>query len=228
MNIAIAMIACQRQCIGTRTAIKNLRFGGFYGQVDVFAEPGCEIKNSELVTVHRNSENLGGQANWRQALCWLLENTNSNHLMVVEDDVDYCISAKRALLKAINKPYGYISLHTPEKDREALKTESGWVDYNTGYVWGTQAICFSRHTLEKFIRHDKLWEGQEEPYDFIMCQFYKNEISEPTYYHVPSLADHVGWEETTLANKDINLSPKHFNKKWRRGLMFNKEWTDGY
>lgn len=218
MSFAIGMIACKRECMTTDAAVAALRGGGFPETVTVFAEPDVDdLAEGAGVRLVRNPVRLGGPLNYLRAIRWLLEHTGEAYVLLVEDDVAYCRGARDALAALVlRRRLGYASLHTPNRERDRVGARAGWLRLPIGRIWGTQAVCFSRWTLEHFV-HDPALHAGLPTYDYVVQRFYSAR-GWPCYYHAPSLADHVGWSETTLG-RQTNVTEA------RRGLGFDPAWT---
>ena len=228
MDYAIAMIACPRECMTTNEAVAQLRVGGFAETVHVFVEPGTKVKSEKGLIIHRNKKRLGGQHNWRQALTFMAKELKAENLLMVEDDVEYCKGAHDATALYFanrNEPYGYLSLHAPVREKAFFAKARGWTPVRPRRIWGTQAIMFSRDTLERFVEFPMLKKGVEEPYDYIMQQFYRYNVNNRRcFYHVPSLCNHKGWNETTL-HKAAHLTNTAKNRDQRKGLDYDPNYA---
>lgn len=224
----LAMIAIPRQAQSLERAVTNLRKGGFVEPLHIFAEPGLEAEAKNLpeeVTVTHNWKQMGAKANWMQALAHLAYHCEAEHLLLVEDDVEFCRGARRQLDKFLDsgQPYGMLSLCTMVRERRQMGTKKGWLRMPRGQ-WGTQAICFSRQGALDAVRHPDLLRGDPMscPYDLRVREVLLGAHWD-CYTHVPSLCEHVGYEETTI-DKPSRYRPSASRTYERRGLDYYREF----
>jgi hypothetical protein len=215
MQFALAMIACPRRDLPLVKAVKNLRAGGFKETLHLFAEPGVQVSLPDVV-VHRNPRRLGGFSNYHQALTWLLAQPNE-HLLLVEDDVEYCVGARGRLTQGLKQypDYTLFNLCTPRRDGAYLRG-SGWQPHNRGSKTnGTLAICYRREGgVQAYATHPRIVArlGTKVSYDNVMYKFFLDQGYTGCYSHLPSLVDHVG-PKSNLGHRD---GPH------RRGLAYHR------
>ena len=195
--LALGMITCHRPDLDVHEAIARLRGGGFDEPIHLFCEPGTpEIRPLPDVVVHRNETRRGVLGNWRHCLAWLLDHTTADYVMVCEDDVAYARGARRAWERDLGRSdrVGFWSLYTPRRDQPLVGHTTGWVAANRGRdTWGSQAMCFPRTSAEILLKYAPLHHEDQlgGPTDAIVAQCFRD-ADLPTYYHNPSLADHLG------------------------------------
>jgi hypothetical protein len=195
--LAIGMITCRRAGVDVHETIGQLRRGGFTEPVHLFCEPGTPpLRPLPDLIAHPNPERLGALGNWRHCLGWLCEHTAADHLLVCEDDVAYARGARAAWERGLGLPgpVGYWSLYTPRRDHPLVGHAAGWVAANRGRdAWGTQSMCFPRAAAELLLRYPALAHEDQlaGPTDALVAQCFR-EARLPTYYHNPSLTDHLG------------------------------------
>jgi hypothetical protein len=218
MQFALAMIACPRRDFPLTKAIRSLRYGGFSEVLHVFAEPDTPKVSAPNVVWHANPKRLGGFTNYHQALTWLLAQPNE-HLLLAEDDVDYCRGARGRLTRGLNEhpDYTLFNLYTPRRDGPHLRG-SGWQRHNRGSKTnGTLAICYRRDGgIRDYATHPGIVSrlGTKVSYDNVMYKFFLDRGFTGCYSHLPSLVDHVG-PKSNLGHRD---GPH------RRGLAFNRNY----
>ena len=227
-SLAIGMITCPREACSPNQTIDSLRYGGFLGTIHVFAEPGTDIQDTPNVALHRNSRRLGAPANWFGSIEYVFQHSTTRAILMIEDDVAFCRGAQHALQKALSEigEFGYLSLYTPVREANRLGLRGrGWVPLGRTDVWGTQAICFNRKHLSGFIAAGQhlLSHPRAVTYDLIMAQYFRSAVQRPCYYHVPSLCDHVGWQETTIL-REAEFRPDMTLRHLHRGLEFDPEY----
>jgi len=194
---ALGMITAPRYGLNVNESIAEFRRGGFSEPLHIFCEPGTErIAITDQVVVHRNATIQGVVGNWTQCLRWLHANTSSSYLIVAEDDVIYCPSARRTLQHGIERIslFGYLSAYNPRRNEPLMLGRKGWVELNRGRdSWGTLCMCFSRDSAWQLIESGAL-DAEEQlrgPTDYAVADFFLR-TGIPCFYHNPSLADHIG------------------------------------
>jgi hypothetical protein len=228
-NLTIAMIAAPRQAMTVDQTVASLRAGGFHEPLHVFAEPGTCVGPCRDTTVHCNPRRLGALDNWVGAIAWSLDHTPADHLLIVEDDVAYCRGARQALDRQLRRRerYGFLNLLTPVQVAHVLgQTGPGWIATRRTDIWGTQAVCFSRESAIELVAY--LRRNADDPraisYDLQMLKFYHAHAQWPCSYHVPSLCEHVGWNETTI-EKPPGLACSPDRLPLRRGFEFDPNYV---
>lgn len=199
--VSIAVPCIPRAGITLNDTVTNIMRGGF-SHLRLSMEPGFDnedlarLKNTlpDVAQAHQHKFMLGHLTNFMYCWKWLLETTDTEYLMVVENDVRFCPSASRKLTQVIERekdqPVGLITMFTPDTPGyAAIKTMSivdGWVDMRPGILASAgQCICMRRSVLEQlFARNDFL------AIDWFINEFCKqNQL--PVWHAVPSLAEHV-------------------------------------
>jgi hypothetical protein len=217
-TLPIAMTACPRDDILLPVAIRNLRNGGFMGDLHVFGEPGIPTPPMPGVQYHVNEQRLGGHRNYLQALQWMLANTPVRYFMMVEDDVLYCRGAAAAVLRGITRQPNFVlrSLYLPIRYSKRVQRQRGWFPFNLAFkTYGLLAICYDREGgIQDFIADPKIQEaftGAKLSYDGLLYNWMQqNGRGRLCFNHLPSLVDHVG----PRSNQGHRDSP------YRQGLGF--------
>ena len=221
--VSIAVPCVTRAGITLNDTVTNIMRGGF-SYLHLSMEPGFDnqdlarLKNTtpDIAHAHQHKFTLGHLTNFMYCWKWLLETTDTEYLMVVENDVRFCPSAASKLLQVIErekgKPLGLISMFTPDTHvYEAIKTTpalDGWVDIRPGILASAgQCICMRRTVVEQlFTRNDFL------AIDWFINEFCKqNQL--PVWQAIPSLADHIATHSAVRREH----WPCH------RGLQYNDE-----
>ena len=202
--ISLAMTACPRLDVLLPTAVQMLRRGGFKETLHIFAEPGTDfraLRGYPDIVVHENPRRFGGPLNYRQALEYLLTQTQTPYFMIVEDDVCYCNGARARLLDGIatHPKATLFNLYLPNRYQDAYKDpEPGWFIHNRGSgTFGMLAICYRREGgILKFVndpgvKRDFLTKPRLS-YDSRMFGYFATKQDKGCYGHYPSLTDHYG------------------------------------
>ncbi|MGL4464397.1 MAG: glycosyltransferase family 2 protein [Planctomycetia bacterium] len=212
--VAIAMTTAPRGVPTLDACLDSLRLAGFDQPVHLFAEPGAPSDDWTRpgVVLHRNERRLGCYPNWLRAAEHLLSATDKPHLLLLEDDGEFCRGAAAALYFGLAhlESIGCLSLYTPAHNRRAGRhTETGWFPLRAPDRWGTVAQCFPRSVLERFVREaDRSHADGTDRH----LEAFLGRRGLRWYSHAPSLADHVG-ECSTLghatgpANAGIGFRP---------------------
>jgi glycosyltransferase involved in cell wall biosynthesis len=221
-SVAVAMIAAPRRQPTLESAIHSVRNAGFNQAIQVFAEPSVWVPDLPGVTVHENKTRLGALLNWTSALRWLVNNTTAQHLLLLEDDVELCMSAESILAEQLAKhpDYGTLSLFLSAHCGRNAPQFHGWHAVTSHKTWGTVATCFNRKYVEGFLGCDALeqTDASASPYDLHMRSYYLTQVPVPSYIHCPSLAEHHGWNETTIPK---TLASADEQRRLRMGYYYD-------
>ncbi len=194
IHLVSAMIASPRKDVDLDTIVHNFRLGGFATDLHIFAEPHTVVPNRSDVIVHQNARQLNAFGNYMQALRWMIKLPHADHIMTMEDDIEYARDSRIQLVRAISHfpQYGIISLYTPGKEEPFFAGKQGWICHNPGYkAWGAQSLCFRRTPLENFLNSPNVQDTEKyKPLDAITFQFYEENGLE-VYYHNPSFVQHL-------------------------------------
>lgn len=226
MQLAIGMTAAPRKDITLVTSIGMMRQAFVGDELHVFAEPGTKLDFLFGVHIHCNWTRLGVCGNWVHALTWLLHHTAAEHVLVCENDVAWCEGARRVLtsqLQAVGD-YGFCSLYTRQPHQATTQQpQYGWLRREGTSRWnGAQALCLHRPAAEEFCRDERLLAVIRDPdaldgaggVDSVLGDFFAA-YCQPSWYHVPSLTDHVGG---TSARVGHTVDPTH------RGLQYTADF----
>jgi len=113
----------------------------------VFAEPGSTETDYQTI---QNETRLGVWHNWLHAARWSLENTSTEYIMTVQDDVVFHPESKK-FLDFIQWPKNaaFVSLYTPR--HYSRKRPVGVNAVGTKSLWGACALTWNRRVLEVVI-----------------------------------------------------------------------------
>ena len=231
-SLLVGMIACPRADVAFGQALEWIREGGFSEEIHCFAEPGVSRPKDAGVDWHLNKRRIGAYANYKQALIWMLRQTKEDHLLLVEDDVEFCAGAREALFRGIEQYPNYSSLSLYLSARETLSGRvwgTGWEPYNLGnQAWGTLAICYRREGgIARFIEEVKYVAEDPfcTPYDARIFAFFER-VGSSCYAHNPSLTDHRG-KNSLIGHQKLPVRLETKVGDLSKGFGFDKEWRGG-
>ncbi len=201
MKLAIAVTTAPRETPTLGRSLDSLRNAGFADTVHVFAEPSSLTRDFSAaghVQIHQHRELTGCFGNWLHAASWLVKEKDATHILMCEDDVEYCRSSREKLFDGLSSllDIGYVSLYTPIHNVKVARNplNSGWVALNLGRrSWGSLAYVFSKQVLTDVIRRAdwRLQKGRDAHVSSYITQLGLN-----CWFHVPSLARHIGETST--------------------------------
>lgn len=170
----------------------------------VFAEPGVQFLHKDKVHLHVNHKQLGCFGNWRNAAKWLLLNTESDYVLIGEDDVQWCLGAWEIIssfasldkvlsgwTSLVNATFGVTGWH-----RAANLPYVGWC--------GSLCLLFPRDILNKVIINHNLTKEDGVHLD-TDTGFALQELNVPIYCHHPSLVRHLGNKHSTFPHLTDDL-----------------------
>jgi hypothetical protein len=171
----------------------------------VFAEPGAEFfYYKSQVVLHKNRERLGCFDNWRAAARWLLLNTESDYILMCEDDTSWNVGAW-PIMADFAQPDRVISGWTSLVN--ATFGITGWQKAaNLSYSgWcGSLALLYPRGILNKVVLNHNLTKEGGVHLDTDMG-FALQELNVPIYCHHPSLVHHLGNKHSTFPHLTDDL-----------------------
>lgn len=219
---AHAIFTAKRKTPSIDLTIANMRDVGFDEPIHVFAEPGAEANEQDGVTVHRNPEQFGLVKNWREALKFLLSTTTEPWIILSEDDIE-CSPQTADILKDFcrlqQKQIGFISAYTSASYADTYPwldfINDGWVNINRGWnTWGSQFIVIQRKSAKMLLLSKKMNMGgpNYHPVDAILGE-YMQIFKMDCFYAVPSLIEHVGVTNSSLAHAVVNNYGYRYNER---------------
>ena len=201
-GFSIAMTNAPR-CMSTiNTTIASMRGAGFAEMIYVFSEPDSPALGGNIKQFF-NSRTFGCFRNFYHTLNWMIENTDSDYILMCQDDVIYNKDARKKLDQALKlKNIGYISLYLSNHDKRLAegKTE-GFYEHTIGFnpcFWGALSLCFSREAVTHMVEHPKYldhYRNRNDRVDCIVSEVMK-QMGASMYYPVPSLTTHIGYNST--------------------------------
>lgn len=220
--ISVAITASWRNKPTLDNTIRSLRRGGFKQKFFVFLEPDVQVENHENIEVYKNTERLGNCLHRLKALTYVYKNTDSQWIMMVEDDVECHSHASKHINQICfikrNEPVGFISGYTPVayavSHPHIFEQQEGWINFNRKEcTWGGQCLILPKTSAELFINHEHNFEIGQHDIDKQMGIFF-DQRDLPCYYPVPSLFEHLG------LNNSIYNAPDDRNVGLRYGEHF--------
>lgn len=218
-TLALGMTTCPRgdECY-LHAAILSLVNAGFCQDIHLFCEPGAEeTPGWPQVIRHEHEETLGAFRNWRFALRYLLDNTDADWVMIVQDDTIWTDDAADILQEAMDTveshTVGFLSPYaSPAMVAKRYKTSGGdaplrenitpqWIDawhgnrtsaMYTQTFWGALALCIPRRSATRLLRAPRFVNHvHHRQIDVVVGESFRDaNLSRKLY--IPSLCDHIG------------------------------------
>lgn len=221
-SLAIGMTTAPRRQPTFERSIASLRAAGFHEEVHVFAEPET-FSNVPVVSrtrVHVNAKKLGCFANWKTTLLYLLANTKTAWVMLLQDDAIWAPGAANVLRTMMCDPRapksGFLSAYTSSSHTVVSKNfVDGWNETRAGWLfWGALALCMNREAAEALSKHSRFVKHWDSKALDAVVGASMVDMCRPTYVHVPSLVDHIGVTSTIGRDREAPAG--------RRGYRFGK------
>jgi hypothetical protein len=159
---AVGVTTAPRKDPTLTACIDSLHAAGF--DPVVFAEPGSERTNARVM---QNETKRGCWHNWLHTARWLLEHTDADVLMTVQDDAVFHPDSLEFADSVLwpREDTAFVSLYTPKhyqlKAGDPERWGPGVRRVTTTSLWGTLAVAWDRDTLAKVVDHHiaKTWLG---------------------------------------------------------------------
>ena len=216
-----------------RESLSSLRSAGFAQTVHAFCEPQAVTALPETdtnVNVHAHDVAKGCFPNFRHSLNWLIDNTESDWILLMQDDCVWHPAAYDVLHRGFEQlpEAGFISPYTsramvegghPGHNDLSIELPAGWVPhrFHQKAFWGAVCLAFPRKSAEdlvsfrRFVTHD-----HHRKVDVVVGNCTRD-MQKTGYVHVPSICDHIGQHSTIGRDRIKGIS-------WGRcGLRFNPE-----
>lgn len=204
--VAVGVVTAPRPVATLPQTLAELRRAGFPQPVRLFAEPDAPVPDAPGLIVHRNAARLGIWGNWSSAARRVLADTDAPFVLLCEDDVRFARCAAPALQHAIDtlprEGWGYASLYTARHNLPFAGGSAGWRELPVGPgTWGALAWCFTRAGLAAIldapaVRFHALSDGTD-----MVVSVAAKELGRRCYFHVPSLGDHTGGDNSTEGHR---------------------------
>ncbi|MBN9120280.1 MAG: hypothetical protein J0I06_14170 [Planctomycetes bacterium] len=203
--VAVGVITAPRSVPTLPQTLAELRRAGFPQPVRVFAEPTAPVPDVPGVAVHRNPIRLGIWGNWAAAARRVLADTDAPFVLMCEDDVRFARCAALALQHAIDAiphdTWGYVSLYTPRHNLRHADGGVGWRELAVGWgTWGALAWCFTRAGLAAVLNSRAAYAHASADGTDAVVSVAAKELGRKCYFHVPSLGDHTGGDNSTAGH----------------------------
>jgi len=216
-DLAIAITTAPRVRETFTASLASLRQAGFDQTVRVFADKvnpqgeGCEIT--------RNDPPLDGIKNWVKACQTLLEETQAQWLMILEDDVTWANGAAEALYRDLESldpdTTGYLSLYLCKQVSRHIQREKhlrplprGMHNAATmgGRCWGSQAYVLPRQAAKVLLADGifrKMVQVRWKNRDLLVSGTLSR-LGLKLLYRVPCLVNHeLGSANSSLTKKGV-------------------------
>ncbi len=198
----IAVITAPREIQTINKCISSIWAAGYHGAIHIFAE--SETKNVNHENVHRNKKKLGAFGNYNRALTWMIENTTSDEIVILNDDL---LLHKDAFKHTkVNFNYGYLCLFTVEQDIPHIdRNQKGWIKIKTGInTWGA-GFLMKRETAKQLVEHpfyqERLITSPEKGIDATVSETML-QMNKKMFVHNPSLSEHIGEKSSIIGRGD--------------------------
>lgn len=196
-RIAIGVVTAPRAIPTLGNTLLELRRAGFHGEIRIFAEPSSIVPNHPGIRTDWNSTTLGGWGNWLRAARTLLDETDSEFLLLCEDDLWLTRDASLALSHAIetlpHSDWGYASLYSPVHNAATAIPVLGWQSWSHPEAdWGALAYCFTRQSLRKVVERRQGSPPPSRSDTDTLVTATLRALGLKRHFHVPSLCAHAG------------------------------------
>ena len=223
--LTIGMTTAPRRQPTFERSIASLRETGFNEEVHVFAEPEtfATVPKLPRTHLHVNEKKQGCFGNWKTTLLYLLSNTKTPWLMIVQDDAVWAPGAAVVLRTMMLDPRapqsGFLSPYTSGSRTVVTKDfVDGWNETRAGWqFWGALALCMNRASAEQLTKHSRFVKHWDSKAVDAVVAASMIDMRRPTYVHVPSLVDHIGVTSTIGRDREAAAG--------RRGYRFGKAKT---
>lgn len=234
--IATAIITAHRPIPTLRRSIESFRAAGFSDCYLHVSSDGIQheqyfIRDHAISSYKSHMPPLGNFRNWVDALRTIFERTDCQWLMVCEDDIEWAINARHALMQDLRalvgthlyRDSGALSLYCPINMSRELERGNdlsrGWYrGMRKGMkTWGAQCLVFSREHARMLLsdrqfmsmQNDRRWQKNV---DGIVAKCI-NDNARVISYRIPCLVDHTfgaGNSSLGYADDRPNLRTKYF------------------
>jgi len=217
-------------------SIRSLREGGFKQTLYAFTEPGAQIHipghSSFKAEMIQHEKKKGCFRNFRFGLKWLLDHTEADWLLMLQDDAVWRSDGWEVIRQTMeageHDHVGMLSPYTSkamvfqgDKQKFAKKKQEGWrkCHFHNKAFWGAVAMLFPRESARKLEEESQRYRNHKHhrKLDVIVGNALRKELQLEILVRVPSLVEHIGaW--STLGRHKLR------GNQWgRKGYHFKKE-----
>ena len=159
---AVGVTTAPRKEPTLQKCVDSLHAAGWHPTV--FAEPGSLATNAPTI---QNETQKGCWHNWLHAARWLLEHTDADVLLTVQDDAVFHPDSLEFADSVLwpREDTAFVSLYTPKhyqlKAGDPERWGPGVRRVSTNSLWGSLSLAWDRETLTKVVDHHiaKNWLG---------------------------------------------------------------------
>ncbi len=159
---AVGVTTAPRKEPTLQKCVDSLHAAGWHPTV--FAEPGSPATNAPTI---QNKIKKGCWHNWLHAARWLLDNTDADVLLTVQDDAVFHQDSLEFTDRVLwpREDVAFVSLYTPKHYQIHHSEPDRWGPgvrrVSTNSLWGSLALAWDRETLTKVVDHHiaKKWLG---------------------------------------------------------------------
>lgn len=197
-TIAVGIITAQRKITTIDRSLETF-FAQRIGTIPyVFCEPKSDnFIHKHQVRIIKNDFVRGCFGNWWHAARYLLHNTNSEYILICEDDINWSRSSLSLMLSYITSDIvctGWTPVvnHTPNV--------TGWHptrNLNMYGLCGSLALLFPRKLLGDVVYHRRMTKVAQIHLDTLIG-FAIQDLGIKIYSHHPSLVTHIGANNSTF------------------------------
>ncbi len=210
IDLSIAILTAPRLKDTARRMLLGMRFVTNRPEViHLFAEPGSVFPDLDFIEVHQNERTMGCFRNFDQAHRYLIEETDSEWILVMSDDVKYreswIVRAEEYVNKLKHSPdFGYLALYTPvgmkqffsrNPHKEIIYLNRGWGKGGWGGLYLMRRETAQRMINTKVYQNHKDTYTKNQQFDECVKEAFM-ELGLDQFYVNPSLFDHVGMTST--------------------------------
>jgi hypothetical protein len=191
---AVGLTTTRRTRSTIKYTLNNLANNGF--QPTIFAEPNSYIpEDYKHYNIVQRETKYGAFKNWYEGIKELRRsNPNASFYAMFQDDLILCKNVKDYIENTVwPEGAGVLSGYTPVH----YKGERGWNWVNKGeHLWGAVALFFKGDAIDSIIEHPTIkdWDGHRNIDSRL--GLWAQETGFKTFYHTPSLSQHIGDEST--------------------------------
>ena len=218
-----------------KAAIQSLREAKFTEVVHAFCEPDAghvvpSFIDAANVMPHVHTQHMGCFPNFRYGLNWLVDNTDSDWVMLLQDDCIWHPDGYTAMQRGFEElpAAGFLSPYTSRAMVEgghaghsdlSVDLPAGWVAhrFHNKAFWGALAMAFPRQSAKDLVNFPRFIQHDHHRKVDVVVGNCTRDMGKTGYVHVPSICEHIGKHST------IGRDRFPGNKWGRHGLRFDPE-----